>query len=336
MYARLFAALMLSALLVAIAPATAKAHGEEVSVTPPRAAPGQMITVNGKGFTAGTEVTIGFAGDAHALGRVHVEADGTVSFAAEVPTDLAPGPLAVVVTAGTEELRVPFEVLPMGATEGSGASAMEPAAMVAVGLVGVIPSISEAAEALVEGTIAALLPILWLLTLALHLARPYMLQNLQKFTLRLGADLWWLIYRGARDFVVLLTFMLSSIFYLPHVAEMVALPITGPLAGIALFGALLVKLTRDSDDEYQAFVLESNLLVLGAAMYWFGFFLGPAMAGVVTSGPLAVLSQALTSTTNLSVAVLVVYASWAVVTLMGLYAVSYNLRLAASSPAEAG
>jgi len=94
----------------------------------------------------------------------------------------------------------------------AGSSPMDPATTVATGLIAVIPSIAEAAEALVEGTIAALLPILWLLVLALHLARPYMLQTLKKFTLRLGADLWWLLYRGVRDLLIVITFMLSLDF----------------------------------------------------------------------------------------------------------------------------
>jgi hypothetical protein len=35
-------------------------------------------------------------------------------------------------------------------------------------------ALSDAGEQILEGTLAAVLPILWLLTLALHLGRPYM------------------------------------------------------------------------------------------------------------------------------------------------------------------
>lgn len=128
MWTRLLPALMLGALLLAAGGPAALAHGEEVSVTPSRAAVGQTIAIKGTGFKAGGEVTIGFAGEDHALGHA---------------------------------------------------------------------------------TVAVLLPILWALVLALHLARPYMLQNLQKFTLRLGADRWWLTYRGARDLLVVITLMLT-------------------------------------------------------------------------------------------------------------------------------
>ncbi|HEY8742723.1 MAG TPA: hypothetical protein VIU62_06470 [Chloroflexota bacterium] len=53
-------------------------------------------------------------------------------------------------------------------------------------------ALSDAGEQIPEGTLAAVLPILWLLMLALHLARRDMLNVVQKFSLRLGADIWWL------------------------------------------------------------------------------------------------------------------------------------------------
>lgn len=81
-------------------------------------------------------------------------------------------------------------------------------------------------------------------------------------------------------------------------------------------------------------MIESSLLGLGAVLYWLGFFLGPALGGVVSSGPVAALSQALTSTTNLTTAVALIYLLLAVVTVLGLYAVAYNLRLASPNPTE--
>ncbi len=63
-------------------------------------------------------------------------------------------------------------------------------------------ALSDGGEQLLEGTLAAVLPILWLLMLALHLARPYMLNVVQKFSLRLGADIWWLAYVAIRDMLI--------------------------------------------------------------------------------------------------------------------------------------
>ena len=75
----------------------------------------------------------------------------------------------------------------------------------------------DAGEGFIEGTIAAALVVLWLLALALHLGRPYMVRTTGKFTLRLGADLWWIIYVGLRDLIVVQVFLGSFIFFYPDV-----------------------------------------------------------------------------------------------------------------------
>ena len=51
-----------------------------------------------------------------------------------------------------------------------------------------VSGLFSAGEAFIEGTIGAALVALWLLVVALYLARPYMTANLGKFSLRLGAD----------------------------------------------------------------------------------------------------------------------------------------------------
>src|SRR5579859_2556048 len=95
-------------------------------------------------------------------------------------------------------------------------------------------ALSDAGEQILEGTLAAVLPILWLLMLALHLARPYMLNVVQKFSLRLGADIWWLAYVAIRDLAILTTFALSFMFFFPDVMVGKDLPVTAPLAALCL------------------------------------------------------------------------------------------------------
>src|SRR4029077_8840593 len=75
----------------------------------------------------------------------------------------------------------------------------------------------DAGESFVEGTIAAALVVLWMLAVALHLGRPYMVRNTGKFTLRLGADLWWIIYVAIRDLILLQVLLGSFIFFYPDV-----------------------------------------------------------------------------------------------------------------------
>ena len=102
-------------------------------------------------------------------------------------------------------------------------------------------ALSQAGEQVLEGTLAAVLPILWLLMLELHLARPYMLNVVQKFSLRLGADIWWLAYVAIRDFAILVTFAFSFMFFFPDVMTGKELPVTGPLAALCL----LARISRD-------------------------------------------------------------------------------------------
>lgn len=190
-------------------------------------------------------------------------------------------------------------------------------------------ALSDGGEQLLEGTLAAILPMLWLLMLALHLARPYMLNVVQKFSLRLGADIWWLAYVAIRDFVILLTFALSFMFFFPDVMTGKDLPVTGPFAALCLFAVLVVKLVRDVDDDPAAFRLTSTLLGIGALLY-----LIPTLLGVQASqtGVSPALAQALVSRDNIGLALVATYASLVGVGMLGLYAAIHTLRSTSVPP----
>jgi len=116
-------------------------------------------------------------------------------------------------------------------------------------------------------SLAAVLPILWAFTLIVHFARPYVVAFLQSLTLRFGGDVWWLSYVLMRDALMLITLALSMVFLMPNLYIGLGLPVTAPLATVGLFWALLVKLTRDSDDDPVAFRWVSILLVVSSALY---------------------------------------------------------------------
>ncbi len=116
-------------------------------------------------------------------------------------------------------------------------------------------------------SIAAILPILWGFTLVVHFSRPYVIRFLQTLTLRFGGDVWWLSYVLMRDGLMILTLALSLIFLMPNLYIGLGLPLTAPLASVVLFWALVIKLTRDADDDPQAFRLVSILLVIGSVLY---------------------------------------------------------------------
>src|SRR5215471_2973121 len=128
----------------------------------------------------------------------------------------------------------------------------------------IIEGINAGGEQFLEGTLAAALPIMWLAILGLHLGRPYILDMIDRFTLRLGADLLWLVYVALRDLLIVSGVVMSFMFLFPDVVAADNLPLTGGLAASALFGVLLVKLVGDPDHNLRDFRIVTGLMVLGA------------------------------------------------------------------------
>src|SRR6185437_11562482 len=91
----------------------------------------------------------------------------------------------------------------------------------------IISGINAGGEQFLEGTLAAVLPLVWLAILGLHLGRPYILDMIDRFTLRLGADLLWLVYIAARDLLIVSGVVMSFMFFFPDVVITDSLPITG-------------------------------------------------------------------------------------------------------------
>ncbi len=161
-------------------------------------------------------------------------------------------------------------------------------------------------QALIQGgsqwmisSIVAFLPALWTMALILHLGRPYVVRTLRRCGLRLGADVWWMSYLLMRDAVLLITFALSWIFFDPNIVAASALPITAPLAALALLLALAVKLTWRVDDDITAYRYATAFLVVGATLYY-----GPLVFAVEATSQsyLGWFVKSFTSNTNVGVA----------------------------------
>jgi hypothetical protein len=161
-----------------------------------------------------------------------------------------------------------------------------------------------------------------------------MLAATRKFTLRLGADLWWTIYVGMRDIFLLQVFLGSFIFFYPDVVKNNDLPITGGLAGAAAFAVLLLKLMTKGDADARSFQAQTFLIGLGATLYLVPYFLGSQVT-TVSSSYASQLASILVSSQNQTWALVLCYVSGALVGLMGLIAVVYNLRLASPPPRKA-
>ena len=188
-----------------------------------------------------------------------------------------------------------------------------------------VSGLFDAGESFVEGTIAAALVVLWVLAVALHLARPYMVRTTAKFTLRLGADLWWIIYIALRDIIVVQVFLGSFIFFYPDVISGMDLPITGGLAAVCAFAVLMIKLMTKGDADVRGYRYQVLLLGLGAALYLGPYFLG-SQATQLTGQRIDTIMQLLVSSMNPDLALPLCYLSAALVGILALVAVAYNFR----------
>jgi len=189
----------------------------------------------------------------------------------------------------------------------------------------IISGINAGGEQFLEGTLAAALPIIWIVLLGLHLGRPYILSMIDRFTLRLGADLLWLVYVALRDLLIVSGVVMSFMFFFPDVVVTDPLPLTGGLAAVALFAVLLVKLVGDPDHDPRSFQLVTLLLGLGAVLYFVPYVLG-VQADQVSAGGIANVGQFLVTNTNPVWAVGVAYVSAGLLAVLGAIAVVFALR----------
>ena len=183
----------------------------------------------------------------------------------------------------------------------------------------------DAGESFVEGTIGALLVAFWVVVLAIHMARPYMLRHLRRFTLRLGADLWWIIYVGLRDLLIVLLFLGGFIFFYPDVISGQDLPITGGLATVCVFAVLLLKLMGKGEADTRNFRLQTVLLGTGAVIYIVPYILGVQVTQIDSDWSTQ-LASFFVSSQNPDLALPLCYLSAFLVGILGAIAVIYNLR----------
>jgi hypothetical protein len=190
----------------------------------------------------------------------------------------------------------------------------------------IIDGLNAGGEGFLEGTLAAALPIVWLALLGLHLGRPYILDMIDRFTLRLGADLLWLIYVGLRDLLIVSGVVMSFMYFFPDVVTADQLPLTGGLAAAVLFAVLLIKLMGDPDHNPGSFRAVTFLLGAGALLYFIPYLFGVQTVGMWAGTTFGAVSDFLVTATNPIWAVGIAYVSVAAIAIMGAIAVWYTLR----------
>src|SRR6266705_3732304 len=188
----------------------------------------------------------------------------------------------------------------------------------------IVEGMNSGLEGFLEGTLAAVLPVIWLALLGLHLGRPYILDMIERFTLRLGAALLWLIYVGLRDFLIVSGVVMSFMFLFPDVVSADSLPLTGGLAAACLFCVLLVKLMCYPDHNLRQYRIVLGLEALGALLYFVAYVFG-VQFNAVAPGSLGNISNWLVTGTNNNWAVGLAYVTTALFAIMGAIAVGYTL-----------
>lgn len=122
-----------------------------------------------------------------------------------------------------------------------------------------------------ETTITVLLMILTVLAISVQIARSYFLRILRKFTLRLAADLWWLIFILLRDASIFLIVFLGVSLFWPGTYQdyPVAVPFQ-PLAVDFFAFALVLMLIKDTDEDPKYNRLLTYFVLIGTMLYIFG------------------------------------------------------------------
>jgi hypothetical protein len=135
-----------------------------------------------------------------------------------------------------------------------------------------------------ETTIAVAMVFVTAMAFSLQIARGYFLRTLEKFTLRLGADIWWLAYVLIRDALIFMSFIMGLMVFFPGTFQDYDIAVPFMPLSVVFFGvALITKLYFDADENRNAFRAVTALVFSGTLLWILG-------AVFVTETPLA-LSQ---------------------------------------------
>ncbi len=129
----------------------------------------------------------------------------------------------------------------------------------------------SAGSVLVEQIITLLISLLAILALSMQLARGYFLRILRKFTLRLAADVWWLVAILLRDAGIFLVLFLGITLFWPGTFQDYAVAMPFQPLGIDFFTfALVLLLLKDTHEDAKANALLTVFIAIGTALILFG------------------------------------------------------------------
>lgn len=188
-----------------------------------------------------------------------------------------------------------------------------------------------------ENTIVVLLTMLTVLALSVQIARKYFIRILRKFTLRLAADIWWLLYVLLRDASIFLVVFLGVMLLWPGIYQ--DFPIAVPFAPLAidLFAiALVLMLVVDTEDNAFYNSIVSILVIIGSLLYLTGVILVtesavqlaklPPTVSASTSNIWGFSYQYFNSVNNPALSIYSFYVSIIILGICGLVAIIYSFE----------
>ena len=173
---------------------------------------------------------------------------------------------------------------------------------------------AKALEIWTAQTICDLGILLSIVAFLLHIGRPYFDRILSRFTLRVAADIWWIVYVVLRDgtlFVALLFGLLN--LNLDLMADIkVGLPFV-PLGTVSLAAALMMKVFYNTEDVNDSFRRTTSLVALGAFLNTIGYVMvmeTPGEEYAAGKSAFWLWMESLRSNENPHLATITFYISW--------------------------
>ena len=193
-----------------------------------------------------------------------------------------------------------------------------------------------------ETTIANTIILIMLLALSVQVARKYFLRVLRKFTLRLAADIWWLLFVLIRDASIFLVVLMGFMLFWPGTYQDYAIAVPFQPIAIDFFAmALVLMLLKDTDEDRFYNGLLTLFVVIGTSLYAIGTIFVTESAVQLAVLPPTVSNAAsnlwgffnlnFNSMNNPALSIYTFYVGMGVLALCGLIVIVYSFMDGASS-----
>ncbi|BCS90848.1 MAG: hypothetical protein ARM1_0305 [Candidatus Micrarchaeota archaeon] len=198
-------------------------------------------------------------------------------------------------------------------------------------------SLVSAGSIYTENTVTVLVQLLTILALSIQIARGYFLRILRKFTLRLAADIWWLLFIILRDASIFLVVFLGFELFWPGTYEDYPIAVPFQLLAIVFYAyALVLLLVTDTDEDPKYNKALTILVTIGTFLFIFGtIFVTESAATLSVLPPTVSTSKSniwgffnyyFNSINDPTMAIYSFYACFTLIVIAGLIAIYYGLK----------